>query len=216
MSPPPQEPKVYHITHVDNLASIFADGRLCCDRVMIERGGPAAMVGISGIKARRLELPVDCHHGLRVGDCVPFYFCPRSVMLYVISCRNHPELAYRDGQDEIVHLELDLHDVVTWAGSQERRWAFSLSNAGARYTEFRGHLAQLSEIDWNAVSASDWRSATVKESKQAEFLVEEEVPWTLVSQVGVISAGMKARAEAAIATAAHRPPVALRRDWYYV
>src|ERR1700730_16626149 len=99
MSPPPTRPKTYHITHVDNIASVLADGRLCCDRTMIDRGGPAAMVGISNIKTRRLGLSVDCHNGLRVGDCVPFYFCPRSVMLYVISRQNHPELAYRGGQD---------------------------------------------------------------------------------------------------------------------
>lgn len=215
MSPPPPNLKVYHITHVNNLASILADGRLCSDRAMIERGGPAAMVGISGIKSRRLELPVDCHVGLRVGDCVPFYFCPRSVMLYVISRQNHPELAYRGGQDEIVHLEFDLYDLIAWAGPQGRCWAFSLSNAGARYAEFRGQIAKLSEIDWNAVASSDWRSATVKESKQAEFLVEGEVPWTLVSRIGVISAGMKAQSEAATATTGHQPRVEVRRDWYY-
>lgn len=173
------------------------------------------MVGISNIKARRLELPVRCHPGLRVGDCVPFYFCPRSVMLFVISCRNHPELAYKDGQDEIVHLQLDLQDVVSWASGATLRWAFSLSNAGANYAETRNSLAQLSEIDWNAVAALDWRPAPVKEAKQAEFLVEKEVPWALVSRIGVVSAGMKSRTEAAIASAGYQPAVDLRRDWYY-
>jgi hypothetical protein len=136
-------------------------------------------------------------------------------MLYVISCRNHPELAYRGGQDEIVHLELDVNEGVAWAQGASLRWAFSLSNAGAYYTEFRKSLTQLGEIDWNAIAARDWRSAAVKEAKQAEFLVEREVPWTLVSQVGVMSAAVKARAEAAIAPSAHHPPVNLRQDWYY-
>jgi hypothetical protein len=95
------------------------------------------------------------------------------------------------------------------------RWAFSLSNAGAYYTEFRKNLIQLGEIDWNAIAARDWSSAAVKEGKQAEFLVEREVPWTLVSQVGVMSAAVKARAEAAIAPSVHQPPVNLRHDWYY-
>ena len=30
-------------------------------------------------------------------------------MLYVIHCANHPELAYRGGQQPIIHLEADLH-----------------------------------------------------------------------------------------------------------
>ena len=36
------------------------------------------------IKARRLAQPVRCNPGTLVGDYVPFYFCPRSVMLYLI------------------------------------------------------------------------------------------------------------------------------------
>ncbi len=39
---------------------------------------------MSEIKRRRVEeLEVDCHPGTKVGDYVPFYFCPRSVMLFV-------------------------------------------------------------------------------------------------------------------------------------
>lgn len=40
---------------------------------------------MSEIKRRRLEeIPVDCCSGRMVGEFVPFYFCPRSVMLFVI------------------------------------------------------------------------------------------------------------------------------------
>jgi hypothetical protein len=40
---------------------------------------------MSSIKRRRIEqLAVSCHPGTRVGDYVPFYFCPRSIMLFVI------------------------------------------------------------------------------------------------------------------------------------
>ena len=64
------------------------------------------------IKERRLkELTLSSHPGLHVGDCVPFYFCPRSIMLYLIYRANHPELAYRGGQKPIVHLEADLQQV---------------------------------------------------------------------------------------------------------
>ena len=55
MTPPPANPKIYHITHVDNLPGIIADGGLVSDATMIDRGGPAAMIGISGIKKRRVE-----------------------------------------------------------------------------------------------------------------------------------------------------------------
>lgn len=49
------------------------------------------------IKERRRQLRLTSHRDLRVGECVPFYFCPRSVMLYVIRHANHPKLTYRGG-----------------------------------------------------------------------------------------------------------------------
>jgi len=98
MTSTPARPKIYHITHVDNLAAIIADGGLVSDATMIARGGPQTAIGMSSIKQRRLSLPVHCHPGDCVGDYVPFYFCPRSIMLFVIHCQNHPDLAYRGGQ----------------------------------------------------------------------------------------------------------------------
>lgn len=215
MSPPPSQPKIYHITHVNTLASIVADGMLVSDREIVRRGGPPVVIGMSTIKERRLSLPVGCHPGTMVGDYVPFYFCPRSVMLYLIYRANHPDLTYRGGQDPIVHLEADLHHVVAWANRSGRRWAFSPANAGASYTPFLSSLGQLDQINWDAVDAADWRQEDVKEGKQAEFLMHESFPWTLVSRIGVKSAGIKARAETILTGAQRRPPVEIRPDWYY-
>ena len=64
---------------------------------------------MGGIKQRRLTTPLTSHPTLTVGQCVPFYFCPRSIMLYLIYQGNHPELTYREGQGPIIHLECDLH-----------------------------------------------------------------------------------------------------------
>jgi hypothetical protein len=215
MTPPPARPMVYHITHVDNLASIVAAAQLVCHAVIGMQGGPAAAIGMTGIKQFRLSLPVKCHPGDRVGDYVPFYFCPRSIMLFVIHRGNHPGLTYRGGQDPIVHLEADLHDVVAWAGRVGRRWAFTLSNAGARYAEFRASTSALDEIDWGAVAARDFRDPAVKEAKQAEFLVHGSFPWQLVERIGTHSQAVQAGAAAAIAHMGHRPPVDVCPDWYY-
>ena len=106
MTAPPARPKLYHITHADNLAAIASERVLVSDAAMIARGGPAQAIGMSAIKRRRVqELEVSCHPGTMVGDYVPFYLCPRSVMLFVIHRANHPELSYRDGQELIVHLK---------------------------------------------------------------------------------------------------------------
>lgn len=216
MSPAPAEPKIYHITHADNLTAIVREGVLQSDAVMLARGGPSVTIGMSEIKRRRIEeIPVPCHPGTNVGDYVPFYFCPRSVMLFLIHCANHPDLTYRGGQGPVVHLEADMHEVVSWAERESRKWAFSLSNAGAYYVQVRDCLDELEEINWAAVAATDFRSPDVKEGKQAEFLVHGSFPWELVRKIGVYSTEIKMRAEASLEHARHRPPVEIFRHWYY-
>jgi hypothetical protein len=181
---------------------------------MVERGGPLVSIGMSSIKEARLTLPVKCHDGDFVGDYVPFYLCPRSVMLYVIYKANHPDLTYRGGQEPIVHLEADLHGVVAWATSEHRKWAFTLSNARAQYAEFRSTLSDLGDINWAAVAAVDWQASETKEGKQAEFLVHEWFPITLVGRVGVATSAVKERVLEAFKDV-NPPPIVVKPDWYY-
>jgi hypothetical protein len=216
MSQPPADPKIYHITHVANLAGILANGRLSSDAAILQGGGPAQVIGMSAIKRRRLEeLEVSCHPGTKVGEYVPFYFCPRSIMLYVIHCANHPELTYRGGQDPIVHLQANLREVVKWAEENGVRWAFSLSNAGARYTEFRASLQDLNELDWTAIAARDFRNPDVKERKQAEFLVYGSFPLRLVERIGVRTDLTHVTASRALSGAGIRVPVEVCAEWYF-
>ncbi len=213
---PPDQAKVYHITHVANLGAIIEHGGLVCDAELIRRGGPAQPIGMSVIKRRRVEvLDVSCHEGTKVGDYVPFYFCPRSVMLFVIHCANHPELHYRAGQEPIVHLEADLSTVVAWAERNGVRWAFSLSNAGAFYTEFRSRTEHLAELDWDAIAARDFRDSNVKERKQAEFLLYERFPFDLVERVGVGSHAIAERVREVLSSSQHKPRVEIRKEWYF-
>src|SRR5438552_22765 len=103
--------KIYHITHVENLDQIIHDGGLFSEARLIAEGRKPVVIGMDHIKERRLRRHVTCHPTLSVGDFVPFYFCPRSVMLYVIDKR-HSELVYRGGQREIVHLVSDVKTAI--------------------------------------------------------------------------------------------------------
>ncbi len=165
------------------------------------------------IKQRRRGRKLHSYPDLAVGDCVPFYFCPRSVMLYVIHRANNPELTYRGGQTPIVHLEADLHEVFSWAERNETRWAFTTTNAGSYYFEDYADLADLHRVNWNAVQARDWRSC--QSEKQAEFLVERAFPWTLVARIGVRNWDVRTETQTMIETSTHQPPVEIIPRWYY-
>lgn len=214
MTQPPATPKIYHIVHVDKLASISAAG-LFSDAAIRLANAAGTVIGMNSIKGRRLALPVSCHPGTHVGDFVPFYFCSRSIMLYVIHCANHPELEYRGGQRPIVHLEADLHETIGWADAQLRRWAFTPANAGAYYTPFYASTESLDELNWPAIAATDFRSADVKEAKQSEFLVHGQFPWALIRRIGVRDVAVSNQVHQILANADHRPAIEIRPEWYY-
>jgi hypothetical protein len=140
-------------------------------------------------------------------------------MLYLLHSANHPDLTYRGGQGPILHFQADLHATVAWAQANHKRWAFTLSNAGARYFEDRCDIDQLSEVDWDAVAARKWSgtgiSSTVKEGKQAEFLIEEQFPWSLIERIGVHSQVIGQRTMRMLQAMTHRPMVEIRPEWYY-
>jgi hypothetical protein len=210
----PAQPKIYHIVHIDRLPSIVADSNLWCDAQIMARAPVGTTIGMAKIKQRRLkELTLTSHPELHVGDCVPFYFCPRSIMLYLIHRANDPELSYRGGQGSIVHLQADLRTCVAWAEQNKRRWAFTLSNAGTYYFEDRCDLSQLNEIDWLAVQATNWQ--TCKEGKQAEFLIEHSLPWHLIERIGVRSQAIYQQVVNALSMGGHRPLVEIKAKWYY-
>ena len=216
MAEVPANLKIYHITHLRNLPQIVKTGMLWSDAKRIELGIECRIVGMSQIKQRRLhEIDVDCHAGSKVGDYVPFYFCPRSIMLYILHMGNHPDLDYNEGQRPMVHLKADLHAVVDWATRRGRRWAFSDRNAGTYYANFYADLAQLDQLNWAAVNATDFRDPTIKDGKKAEFLLHESFPWELVEEIGVCDTKRAEAVAGAIEGAAHLPPVRVKRRWYF-
>lgn len=214
MTAVPTAPKIYHITHVSNLASIVASGGLLSDAQLAQQPGAApSVIGMARLKQRRFSLPVSCHLGDCVADYVPFYFCARSVMLYLIHRGNHPDVAFQGGQEGVVHLEAALDDVVAWAGQQDVRWAISLSNASSTYAEFRSDIQGLGELDWSAITATQWSGR--QEAKQAEFLVHTGFPWDLFRRIGVHSRPVAQEVGRILTSAPHRPVVEVKRDWYY-
>ena len=209
----PARPKIYHILHVDRLASVVQSGGLLSDSQMANRPNAGTMIGMPHIKERRLRKALSSHPELRVGDCVPFYFCPRSVMLFVISRMTSRDLPYRGGQDPIVHLEADLRETVAWADQNGRHWAFTTSNAGSEHFVDYADLRDIERVNWSAVEATYW--ADVRDAKQAEFLLERSFPWHLVARVGCRSWAVQREVSRLLMTADAQPPVEVRSDWYY-
>lgn len=211
----PQKPKAYHITHINNILSIATSGYLYSDAYRIRHNLNNENIGITGIKESRLTRLVSCNPDTSVGDYVPFYFCPRSVMLYILHMGNHEQLTYHGGQTPIAHLQFDVNSLAEWASENGHPWAFSDRNAATRYAEFYNKLDDLDQINWTAVSARDFRQTDIKDAKQAEFLVYERVPWHMIEGIGVFDNYHKDLVANILKAIEYPPPIAVKRNWYY-
>lgn len=200
---------LYHITHADNLANIIRDDRLWCDVQRIARNLANTNIGYSHIKARRMRHPVTVAAGGALGNYVPFNFCARSVMLFVVS-QGHEN--YREGQQPIVHLVSSIERI----RATGRPWFFTDRHADLGYANQFDDLARLDEVDWDVMPVRQWGGNNeLKEKRQAEFLVHDWCPWPAIEVIGVMDQGIAARVQVALAGAAHRPRVEVHRDWYY-
>lgn len=199
---------IFHITHADNIANIVRVGRLWCDAQRIARGLVNTNIGYSHIKERRMRHPVTVAAGGTLGNYVPFNFCPRSVMLYVVS-QGHEN--YREGQQPIVHLVSSIESIRVIG----RAWLFTDRHADLGYANQYDTLDKLVEVDWSVMPQRYWSDLEVKEKRQAEFLVYDWCPWEAIETIGVIDQAIATRVGAAIAGASHKPRVEVHRDWYY-
>ena len=205
--------EVYHITHIDNVDSIIDEGGLCCDNLRAERDLDYNGIAHEHIKNRRAKRPVPTCEGGTLADYVPFYFAPRSPMLYAIN-GGYVE-GYHGSQRPILHLVASV-EAITEAGSL---FTFTDGHADIVYSEYFDDLDDLDKLDWDIMEERYWRDTAEdgdrKRRRQAEFLVHQFLPWNQIIEIGVINNVMAAEVTGIIEVADHKPNVVVRRDWYY-
>lgn len=137
----------------------------------------------------------------------------------MIHCGNHPDLPYREGQAEIIHLVADLFQTIEWAESNHKRWAFTRTNTGANIFEDYSDLEYLVDLNWSAIRSFRWSGKgidpKIKDEKQAEFLLEERFPWHLISQIGVYDQYILETVQKIISENSNKPKIAIKENWYY-
>jgi ssDNA thymidine ADP-ribosyltransferase, DarT len=208
---------IVHFTHVDNLPGIVAEGRLVCDGVAC-RGLTRTEVGDVRIKEARRRRAVGVDPGGCVGDYVPFYFGPRSPMMYRIAadCRDSISGRYPDGDRPLVYFATTVGAVV----DDGLGWVATDGNAATATSRFTSVLDELDGmVDWPLMTAPMWNNTPEDPDRQrrrmAEFLVHRELPLPLVRRVVAYSDSYADRARLALAGHDLSNRVFVRPDWYY-
>jgi hypothetical protein len=161
---------ILHFTNVANLPTILAGGGLWSDADLVRMGTVLVRSGDASIKARRMATNIQGGFGRGgcVGDYVPFYYAPRSPMLYSISSGNVPGVSA--DQDPIIYV------IATAEAFAPPSFVVTDGNAGAALTaHFGTHNDMATQIDWPLMAARIWRNTDQdgdrRRRRAAEFLV---------------------------------------------
>lgn len=188
----------------------MAAGALRCHRI----ASTNVDVGDTSIKSRRTRITVSCGPGGKVCDYVPFYYAPRSPMLYSIQCGNVPGV--NPDQRRLIYV-VSSTDAAYGAGL---RCVFTDGNAATAFTKFRDDPALLDElVDWPLMGARLWYNTTEdpdrRRRRMAEFLVHEALPLALVTEIGVYGRHAQEYVAAVLDHAGIELLVAIRGGWYF-
>jgi hypothetical protein len=204
---------VYHITHIRNLPSILEAGGLMATNSLRRQRINYVDIAYPGIQDRRAITRVPCGAGGVLHDYVPFYFAPRSPMLYSIHKGNVE--SYRQGQAPVIHLVCAAEAIE----AAKICFVFTDGHAVMGYTDYFDELQDLAAIDWEIMEAKYWADTDEdgdrKRRRQAEFLIHQFCPWTLIEEIGVISHDIKGKVAEMLRNETHCPPVKVCSDWYY-
>jgi ssDNA thymidine ADP-ribosyltransferase DarT-like protein len=203
-------PPIYHFTDVANLEGILDAGALRAHR----RARCSVDIADATIKARRARIEVDCGAGGRVCDYVPFYFAPRSPMLFRIKSGGVDGVS--SDQRRIIYLVSSTETIVE-AGID---FVFTDGNAAAAFTDFYDDLGDLATVvDWPLMAEKIWRNTPEDNDRVrrrcAEFLVHGTVPLDVITKIGVLDRRCASEVEELVDASGWETPVHIRSGWYF-
>jgi len=203
---------LYHITDFSNLESIFQFRKLLSFNKVRESGIIYENIAHSTIQDQRVGKFVPVPPNGSLHDYVPFYFAPKSPMLYAIS-KGQVD-GYTKGQDQIIYLVCRT-DMIHHAGL---KYVFTDGHAIMRFTDFYNRLDMLHKVDWEVMKSRYWfdteEDPDRKRRRQAEFLVYHSVPLDFILGFAVKNEEMRQAVERLLKNYAIEKPVRIK-DWYY-
>jgi hypothetical protein len=207
------------MTRIERLPSVVEHG-LLPDNVCRQRQITGVEIGYEHIKRRRALRDVPCGVRGTLADYVPFYFAPRSPMLYAIT--RGLVSAEAACTDQIVYL-VSSTQTLRKAGLTV---VASNRHAELDYAEMSDHDGDLDHddfVDWPLMTARYWNNTPEdpdrKERRQAECLVHPHVPWQAIEGVATKTESARVQVGLLLGTVAVQPVqparVDVRAEWYF-
>ncbi|MBM3495911.1 MAG: DUF4433 domain-containing protein [Armatimonadetes bacterium] len=201
---------VFRLTHISNVPTILTNGLHCGNSP--DADPRFHSIGNADVIARRARRAVPAPPHGALGDYVPFYFTPWSVMLLnILTGRGVPRVAKTDLA------------IVTSSVSRLRdagvRVLFTDRHAGMRSAGFFERPEDLGRIDWDILRRRDFRTDAddpgKRERYQAEALAFRHVPVAALMGVACYDTEAVSALTVLMRSAPSGVPIRARREWYF-
>lgn len=144
-----------------------------------------------------------------VADYVPFYFGPKSPMLYAIK---QGKVEGYKGQREIIYLVASAEDVA----ARNLAFMFTDGHAIISYVNHYNRLDDLPKLHWNVIEAQYWNNfVDGRCRRQAEFLIKDRFPLELVKAIGVMDEAICQKTKNLFNNTPFQPLIRVRPEWYF-
>lgn len=182
----PQRKYCYRITHIGNLPLILQNG-------IVNKYHPKSSldyveIGNPEIIDVRSTMPVRINGYGNIGEYVPFYFTPKSIMLFnIITGHRHPQVQKRN-RSEILVLRCLIQELMKLP-----RWFFTDGQANIKDGTVKHYSdsTYLERIDWLCIQQGNFTKSDddfdLPRRYQAEFLVHREVPLKSIESLNVFN-----------------------------
>jgi len=201
---------LYRITHRENLPHILQYG--ICNKDHPEANPHFVSIGNHDIIATRKDRRVKIKGYGNVGEYVPFYFAPKSIML------NNILTGYgvtKERPEEIIFLIIDVPGAVNC----KQLYFFSDGQANTRISEHYNDLKDLNKVDWEVVKSGDFSKSPNDNDRtrryQAEFLIHEKIPVNCIKAIVVYNETCATFVKKKLATTGLIIPVYIKRSFYF-
>ena len=192
--PPPNPTPIFRFVHADNLHTLIRRGGLHAPNYVPDDGLPYRFCHDPEVQGARSVVTVTVGPGGTIHDYVPFYFGYLSPMMFKL--KTGRVAGYDEGQEPLIYL-VSTAQAVADAGVG---FAFSDGHGLAFITGWFDRLERLEAVDWGMVYQQYWsdnlNDMDRQRRKQAEFLVYQSCPWSLIQEIVVINTAMRERVEA--------------------
>jgi ssDNA thymidine ADP-ribosyltransferase, DarT len=206
---------IYHITHLDNLAGIIRAGGIY-SKHKLDRGYHKVDVSHYDVQERRAKCLVPCGNFGTLHNYIPFYFAPRSPMLFALHRNNVAK--YEGGQTPMIYLVSSVQRVL----KEQLGFVFTNGHPIMKTSRFYQDVSELEQVRWDVMESRYWNDTLEfpnrKQVRQAEFLVHDFFPWECVQFLAVRLNTTKNDVQLVLTYTSERvfnKPIQVKNEWYF-